>query len=186
MKEEEEEEEEEKPLRVFSFDEARFGLIAWYRRRYYLKGTRPPWIVQRKYKWTCLYAAVEPSTGESFCLYLPRVDGVCFEVFLKQLSEAYSEEHLIVVLDGGPSHTAGYVEVPKNVTLVGLPAYSPELNPVERWFLEFRRGLSNTIFQSITELHEAITRYIEPYWEDRGRLRRLTGFPWWREVIDQL
>lgn len=134
-----------------------------------------------------LRPAVEPSTGESFWLYLARVEGVWFEVFLKQLSEAYSEEHLIVVLDGGPSHTAGYVEVPRNVTLVGLPAYSPELDPVERWFMEFRRGLSNTIFESIAQLHEAITRHIEPsYWEEPRKLRQLTGFPWWREAVEQL
>jgi transposase len=114
------------------------------------------------------------------------VDGVCFEVFLKHLSEAYSEEHLIVVLDGGPSHISGYVEVPKNVTLVGLAAYSPELNPVERWFMEFRRGLSNLVFESIVQLAEAITGYIEPYWEEPGKLRQLTGYPWWREAVEGL
>jgi transposase len=78
------------------------------------------------------------------------------------------------------------VEVPKNVTLMRLPSHSPELNPVERWFLEFRRALSNTIFESIAQLHEAITGHIKPYWEDPERLGRLTGFPWWREAIKQL
>jgi len=60
-----------KPLKVLAFDEARFGLINWHRRRYCPKGFRPPWIVRRAYEWTYLYAAVDPTSGESFYLYLP-------------------------------------------------------------------------------------------------------------------
>jgi hypothetical protein len=55
-------------LKVLAFDEARFGLINWHRRRYCPMGFRPPYIVKRSYEWTYLYAAVEPTTGESFCL----------------------------------------------------------------------------------------------------------------------
>jgi transposase-like protein len=91
-------------VRVFSFDQARFGLINWHRRRYCPKGVRPPWIVERKYRWSWLYAAVEPTTGESLCLYLPRADSVCFEVFLKELGESYADEQILMVLDNGPSH----------------------------------------------------------------------------------
>ena len=57
-----------KPLKVLAFDEARFGLINWHRRRYCPKGFRPPYVVRRSYEWTYLYAAMEPATGESFCL----------------------------------------------------------------------------------------------------------------------
>jgi hypothetical protein len=34
-----------------------------------------------------LYAAVEPTTGESFCAYLPGMDDGCLEVFLDGLSK---------------------------------------------------------------------------------------------------
>jgi hypothetical protein len=62
--------EEGKPLpKVLAFEEARFGLINWHRRRYCPMGFRPPWIVKRAYAWTYLYAAVEPTrSGESFCM----------------------------------------------------------------------------------------------------------------------
>jgi len=70
-----------------AFDEARFGLINWHRRRYCPKGFRPPYIVRRSYKWTYLYAAVEPATGESFCVYLPGMDDGCLEIFLAELSK---------------------------------------------------------------------------------------------------
>jgi hypothetical protein len=64
-----------KPLKVLAFDEARFGLINWHRRRYCPKGFRAPYVLRRAYEWTYLYAAVDPATGESFCLYLPGMDG---------------------------------------------------------------------------------------------------------------
>ena len=51
--------------------------------------------------------------------------------------------HLLVVLDGAPSHRSEEIVWPENVSFLGLPAYSPELDPVERWFQEFRRELSN-------------------------------------------
>jgi transposase len=120
-----------------AFDEARFGLINWHRRRYCPKGFRPPYIVRRSYKWTYLYAALEPTTGESFCLYLPGMDARCLQSFLDQLSEAYPQNHLLVVLDGAPSHRSEEIVCPENVEFLRLPAYSPELDPVERWFQEF-------------------------------------------------
>ena len=66
------------------------------------------------------------------------------ETFLKELSETYPEYHLLVVLDGAPSHRSKEIVHPENVSLLELPAYSPELDPVERWFQEFRRESSPT------------------------------------------
>jgi transposase len=168
-----------------AFDEARFGLINWHRRRYCPKGFRPPRVVRRVYEWTYLYAAVDPASGESFALYLPGMDSLCFQTFLEHLGEAYADHHLVVVLDGAPSHTSGQLEVPENVSLMRLPAYSPELNPVERWFLEFRRALSNRTFETIELLQEALTKTLELYREDRSLLGLLTGYPWWVQAIEE-
>lgn len=142
--------------------------------------------MRHAYKWTYLYAALDPISGESSCLYLPGMDGPCLEAFLEHLGEAYADYQLLVVLDGAPSHTSGQITLPENVRLLRLPAYSPELNPVERWFQEFRRALSNKIFESIELLQEALTKELEPYWQDPERLRSLTGFSWWVEAIESL
>lgn len=142
-------------------------------------------MVRRRYEWTYLYAAVDPTSGESFSLYLPGMDGECFERFLEELSMAYSDHHLLLVLDNAPSHTSGQIAHPNNVSLLALPAYSPELNPVERWFLEFRRTLSNKTFETIEVLQEGLTQTLEPYLEDRSLLRRLTGYSWWVGAIEE-
>ena len=143
-----------------------------------------PTVVRRTYKWTYLYAAVEPTTGESFCLYLPGMDSGCLQSFLEEISQAYSENHLLVVLDGAPSHRSEEIVCPDNVDFLRLPAYSPELDPVERWFQEFRRELSNKTFESVELLQEALEQALRPYWEDLSRLQRLTGFSWWVEAIN--
>ena len=143
-------------------------------------------MVRRAYDWTYLYAAVDPASGERFCVYLPGMDGLCLEAFLEYLGEAYADHHLLVVLDGAPSHTSGQVELPENVSLMRLPSYSPELNPVERWFQEFRRALSNKTFETVELLQEALTKVLAPYWRVPARLRSLTGFSWWVEAIESL
>ena len=123
-------------------------------------------MVRRAYEWTYLYAALDPSSGESFSLYLPGMDSLCLEAFLERLGEAYADHHFVVVLDGAPSHTSSQIVLPENVSLLALPSYSPELNPVERWFQEFRRALSNRTFETVEPLQEALTKVLEPYWLD--------------------
>ena len=142
--------------------------------------------MRRSYKWTYLYAAVEPTTGENLCLYLPGMDGECLEVFFDELSRAYPDHHLLVVLDGAPSHRSEQISHPENVSLIMLPPYSPELDPAERWFQEFRRELSNKTFETLTLLQEALTRTLRSYWENPALLKRLTGYSWWVEDVEAL
>jgi transposase len=119
-------------------------------------------------------------------VYLPGMDSGCLQSFLKEISKAYSENHLLVVLDGAPSHRSEEIVCPERVELLRLPAYSPERDPVERWFQEFRRELSNRAFETVELVQEALGQALLPYWEDTARLRRLTGFAWWVEAVDAL
>lgn len=94
------------------------------------------------YEYYWLYGAVEPTTGETFYLEMPRLDGDCFGVFLAEMSRAYAETLNVLVLDNAPAHVAAHVRVPENVVLLYLPPYCPELNPVERLWLEVRRRIN--------------------------------------------
>lgn len=166
-------------------DEARFGLKVWHRRRWCPRGFRPPWIHQDKYEWLWLYMAVEPATGESFCLYLPYLDGQCFEIFLRELNRAYPGE-AVVVLDGAPGHRSGQVSWPEGVEALPLPPYSPELNPVERYFQELRARLSNKIFDTIEQIMEALSEELAPYWQEPSMLASLTGYGWWLRSLPDM
>jgi hypothetical protein len=167
-------------------DEARFGLKTWFRRRWCPFGFRPPWIFQDRYEWLWLYAAVEPTTGESFCLEMPSLNGNCFEVFLHELRKTYPDEEIVLVSDRAGSHTSGRVAWPEGIEPLLLPACSPELDPVERWFEELRGALSNEVFDTVGALSEALTQALQPYWEEPERLARLTGYDWWVEAIGSI
>ena len=161
-------------------DEARFGLQTWYHRRWCPKGHRPPRVHKKKYEWLWLYSAVEPATGESFCLMHESTwTGLAFEVFLRKLQEAYPEDQIVLVMDRAGSHQNKSVEWPESVNALRLPPRSPELNPAERWFRELRRHLSNRVFDTIEAIDDALTEALRPYWNDEDLLKRLVGYDWW-------
>ena len=143
-------------------------------------------MVGRRYEWSWLYAAIEPDTGGDLCRYLSALDGVRFEVSLQRLGERFCGGVIGSVLDNAPAHRWQGARIPENVLLVPLPPYGPELNPVERLFLEFRRELANQLFDSIDAIQLAATGFLERYWADRAALRRLTGFSWWLDAVQEL
>jgi transposase len=143
-------------------------------------------VVQDKYQWLWLYAAVEPTTGESFSLYLPRLDGLCLQLFLEHLKATYPDDFLLLVMDQASSHGSTQVVWPEHTQPLLLPAYSPQLNPTERWFEELRKVLSNRLFETLENLQDALTNALRPFWQDKPRLAQLTGFPWWRDALQKL
>jgi transposase len=167
-------------------DEARFGLKVRHRRRWCPRGARPPWVYDDRYEWFWLYAAVEPSSGESVCLFLPRADGACFGAFLGAFREAVPGGSVAMVLDHTGSHKSRAVAWPAGVAPLPLPAYSPELNPPERLFEALRAALANEAFEGLEDLERALTAALRRYWADPPALRRLTGYPWWLAAVDNI
>jgi DDE superfamily endonuclease len=81
--------------------------------------------------------------------------------FLDRFAATIGEDdHVLMMLDRAGWHGSGDLRVPDNITLEPLPAYSPELNPVERiwlylhgcpvWFLwTWRTALTQLRFESL-------------------------------------
>ena len=62
----------------------------------------------------------------------PNINTDITNVFFEQFSkEADPNVHVVMVWDRAGFHTSKDLKVPDNVTIVPLPPYSPELNPVE-------------------------------------------------------
>lgn len=170
--------------RVVAFDEGRFGLKTWFRRRWCPLGERPPWIVQDEYEWLWLYAAVEPTTGTGIFLLLPSVDSQCLQLFLRHLRRELGKGSIGVVLDSSGSHHSGQVSWPRGLHPLYLPSYSPELNPAEQIFRHLRKTLSNRIFTTLDELQNALIDALQLFWEHPTVLMQLTGYPWWIEAVN--
>ncbi len=79
-----------------------------------------------------LFGAVNPLTGESSALLAATVNTQYMNHHLRFISEQVGPDvQVILVLDGAGWHLAKALEVPSNMTLLHLPPYSPELNPVD-------------------------------------------------------
>lgn len=91
--------------------------------------------------------------------------------------------HVALVLDQAGWHGAKALKVPESVSLIPLPAYSPELNPIERLWLYLReRYLSHRLFAD----HEAVLDACCDVWNalktEAGRIASLTSYPYLQKI----
>jgi hypothetical protein len=149
-------------------------------------GVRPPWIVADQYQWRWLYLAVEPSTGASFALLLPGTDSACLQVFLNAFAADRASDRIGLVVDQSGAHRSAAITWPEGIHPLPLPAYSPELNPVERVFQELRAQLANRIFENLAALEDTLAAALQAYWAAPARLAQLTGYAWWLEGLNDI
>jgi transposase len=159
-------------------DEARVGQQGTLTRVWAKAGSRPTALRQTKYQWVYLWAAVEPATGASAAMITPTVDTGLMSQFLAGLGGMLKEdEHAVLAMDNAGWHVAKTLKVPENVTLLFLPPYSPELNPVERLWAYLRsHQLSNRVYQDYDELLKATDRAWLTL--DETTLKSVCGCPW--------
>jgi transposase len=122
-------------------------------------GSRPPAIRQTQYDYLYVFSAVCPQTGEASGLITPQVNTATMNAFLEQLAkELPADAHAAMVLDRAGWHVAGALRLPANVTLVLLPAKSPELNPAENlWHYLRSHYWSNRLYPTWEDLKLAAT-----------------------------
>ena len=88
-------------------------------------------------------------------------------------------------MDGAPSHRSGAWKE-SHLKRVQLPKYSPELNPAERVFQEKRRQVEGWVYLSLEGKKEATEVYLRELADDPDRVKRLVGWDWFWEALQQL
>ena len=172
----------DKRLTLWFMDEARFGQKGRVCHRWFTRGERPAGLCDGRYSWTHLFGAARPATGDGFALVLPQVSTAVMNTFLGELAATLAEdEHAVLVLDRAGWHKAKRLVVPSNVTLVWLPPYSPQLNPVERLWLFLReRHLSHRLLDTYDAIVDALCRAWNALTAER--IRSLTSYPYLEQV----
>lgn len=118
-----------KSLQVWFQDETRFGQKGIVTKVWTMKGLRPTLPRQNGFKSAYIIGAVRPGNGDSHALLFDGLDSRVMSVFLEDFSRVLPKHvHALMVVDGVGWHSADDLIVPKNVTLLPLPPYSPELN----------------------------------------------------------
>jgi len=89
---------------------------------------------------------------------LPHANSYAMNLHLKETSALVSAgAHCVLTVDGAGWHQLGAkLMLPSNISLLHLPPYSPELNPVENiWQFLRQNFLSNRVFTTYTDIVDA-------------------------------
>lgn len=168
-------------VRYWCQDETRLGLKTIQRRKITALGVKPVGQVQWQREATYLYGIVDPCSGEQFFYEFSHLDSICFELFLKLVSQAFPDTLNLIQLDQASAHTAKRLHVPDNIVLVFQPSHAPELNPIERLWQFLKSKLAWRLFDTLEQLREAVAQELEQL--QPQTIASLTG---WDFILDAL
>ena len=136
----------DKKIEIWFQDEMRFGNKTRISSEWKLLGTS--WTTTKQIGFTnqYIYGAVNPYNGAHVGLVFSECSTEVMNIHLNLISQQISGEgHAILILDQAGWHSSSKaLIVPPNISILDLPPYSPELNPVERLWLWLKENyLSN-------------------------------------------
>jgi putative transposase len=169
------------PIEVWHQDEARVGQQGTLTYVWADKGSRPAAPKDVRYEWAYLFGAVCPGRGVGAGLVLPYANAEMMNLHLAELSRQVTPgAHAILVLDGAGWHQqGGRLRVPDNISLLHLPPYSPELNPVENVWQYLRQNyLSNRVFATYDAIVDACCNAWNALMAAPHRIRSIATRSW--------
>ena len=142
------------PQTPFGFaDEMRVGLRGMVRRGLGTSGREGATTLQLVYEWLYLFVVVDGQKGKLYWSWIDSMRGDMTAAAVNGLRQ--QTEIAAVVWDGAASHRGELVRG-VGLPLIGLPPYSPELNPAERVFQEVRRWIEGRVYRSIEDKVEEV------------------------------
>ena len=113
---------------------------------------------------------------------LPRLDSDCVQLFLDEFAKEHAPEgkRILLVWDGAPAHRATSLQVPERISLVSLPAYTPELNPSERVWPLVKEGVANRAHESLDELEQKVCSRCQKI--SAAEISARASYHWWPEL----
>lgn len=120
--------------------------------------------------------------GESFFLVMPYCNTECMQIFLNQLQSTFSDEIIVLVCDGAAWHKSGTLKVPDQITILHIPPYTPEMNPIEQIWHELRtKGFHNEVFSTLEKVVDRLCETINHLSNDT--VMSITQRDWIRSIF---
>lgn len=173
------------PIEVWFQDEARVGQQGTLAYVWAETGSRPRAPKDLRYEWAYIFGAVCAERGVGAALVLPYANTEAMTLHLAEISRNVAAgAHALVILDGAGWHkTGGHLTVPDNISLLHLPPYSPELNPVENvWEYLRANKLSNSVFDTYDSIVDRCCNAWNWLTETPDRIRSIAAAPWTKTV----
>ena len=165
-------------------DEARVGQRGTLTRVWAPRGTRPRALRDHRRNSVYLFGAVCPERGMGAAVVLPHVNVDAMAIHLAEISHHVIEgAHAVLVLDQAGWHTSRKLQVPQNISLLSLPPYAPELNPIENVWAYLRANfLSHRVWNSYNAIVDACCLAWNKLMNMPQRLASITRRTWARAV----
>ncbi|HVX56737.1 MAG TPA: IS630 family transposase [Candidatus Saccharimonadales bacterium] len=170
-----------RPIEIWFQDEARVGQKGGHAYIWAPIGSRPPMVRDNRHDSAHLFGAICPLRGVGAAIIMPSVNTEAMNEHLKEISTQVAPgAHAVLVLDGAGWHqTGGELNVPGNISLLFLPPYAPELNPMENVW-EYLRA--NKLCALVWETYDAIINACRDAWtfliSDPDRIRSIGIRDW--------
>jgi transposase len=130
-----------------------------------------------------LFGAICPERAVGAAIIMPGVNTEAMNEHLNEISaQVAPDAHAVLVCDGAGWHQKGSrLCVPDNITLLPLPPYAPELNPMENVW-EYLRA--NKLCALVWDTYDAIVEACRSAWQflvnDPDRIRSIGIRDWAR------
>ena len=163
-------------------DEARFGQRNTTTRAWTEKGTRRRVVQQQQFEYAYLFGAVCINTGETEALIGPMSNMEMMTKHLKLISDATpTGQHSVVIMDQASWHQHHLAEQFPNLSIIHIPPYSPELNPIEQvWSWLRQHELANRCFENYEDIVNSVERAWNNFRKDTNRVINLCYRSWTR------
>ena len=168
-------------IEVWFQDEARVGQKGSIEYVWAPIGSRPPMVRDNRHSSVHIFGAICPTRGIGAAVIMPAVNTEAMNHHLEEIATQVAVgAHALLVCDGAGWHQPGdRLRVPDNITLMPLPPYAPELNPMENVW-DYLRG--NKLSRLVWDSHDAILTACENAWNflayDPERIRSIGTRPW--------
>lgn len=111
---------------------------------------------------------------------MPTIGKDCMQHHLDEIAKQIEPgNHGVIVFDRAAWHTTKKLRLAKNLSLLALPAASPELNPTEQvWQVLRDRYLANRCFESYDHIVEGCCEAWNAFTASIGAIRQLCSRDW--------
>lgn len=167
-------------VRLWVLDEHRYGLLPVLRRVWAQRGVRVHAPYVTRYQWGYLHEAMEvDGTNRLELLFTPCIDQDVHALFLQQIGATDPAAVHVIIQDQAGFHLrSDDPRVPKNIRLLPLPPYSPELNPVEKLGDLVKDRVCNRLYPTLRRLEDHLLAALRPWRTEPQRVADLIGRGW--------
>jgi len=163
---------------LFFLDESTFKQHPLLQAKWVLKGSKEYVDTLGNHAKVNVFGAFCHMLGKTFHMKSKKLNSDVFMKFVEHLMKCNPNKRLVLVLDNAPWHTSKKVKaflesLKGTVDVLWLPAYSPDMNPIEHLWRFMKSLFSNHFFPTLEEMKNALTNFFKNLYNNNKKIMTL-------------